>query len=484
MFKRYSGRWRRLGAALSAAGLLWAHALAVDPPEPHAAWPPITDLSGNFSASYHYSGVQGGNVSYGGGDGVLDGLTFGVGLSFDLGDLAVELAADNLSLSRQQLTLSVRGDRYTGRLTYSNIPPATAADARRIDFSLRNDVRLPGLPAASVGVSHKGTGPTSSNTAFSVGLSDSYRDLSADLQGLRWQAGYRVTGRTRAGDARTSHDAQLRLDLDVTEEERSEVRFRPALSAQVRWDDTASGTRLKQSYGLSLDAQSDGEDRLGLRLDVDLTEGADVRTRQSVSYTTRELAPVALNAEFTADQYGTAQRADYHLGVGFDLTDALTVDGGYHGRTDGAGSSNGVEASANYRYTVRPWYVSARASGDLQFAADGGLDPSARLNLNLRYQGDPLNASLSTNLNYARDAWRGRVELNGSYRTAAGGFSAGAGVQLANDVSTSFSLAGDHRIADALSLQASADYRTRVGARTDRVFTLGLGLRYDFGGER
>ncbi len=445
--------------------------------------PAITNVKGYVSASYHYSSIVNANVSYGGADGVLDGVTFGVGLSFDWADFAVDLSADHLSFARQQFTVGVRGHGYTGRLSVANIPPATAADGRRTDVSLQNNLRLEGLPDLGFGLAYKADAGSTS-LSLNTSISDSYRDLTEDLTGLRWHVGYRVSSRERAGrPGHTAHDASLRLDLDVTEQRRPEVSFKPGVSAQFRWDGDAVDPRFRQTYGLSLDARTEGgHDQLGLKFDFEHQPGAHDRTRQSVRYSTQELAPVTLNAQLTADQRGPSRQADYHLGVGFDLAPFLTLDAGYHGRSGTAGSSNGVEATFGARYAVRPWYLSANVSGDLQFSA-AGTDPSARLSVNLRYQGDPLTASLTTNLTY-RAGWRGRVELSSAYTAASWGLNASAGAQLANDLSTNLSLAGHVSLGGAWALQGGTDYRARFGTTTDSVLTLSLGVRYDFGGQR
>lgn len=446
--------------------------------------PAITNVTGHVSASYHYSTIVNANVAYGGADGVLGGVTFGVGLSFDWADLKVDLSADHLSFARQQFTVGVRGHGYTGRLSVANIPPATAADGRRTDISLQNNLRLEDLPDLSLGLAYKADGGLTSSLSLNASISDSFRDLTQELTALRWHVGYRVSSRQRAGRPdHTAHDASLRLDLDVTEQRRPEVSFKPGVSAQFRWDGDELDPRFRQTYGLSLDARTeDGHDQLGLKLDFEHQPGADDRTRQSVRYSTQELAPVTLNAQLTADQRGPSRQADYHLGVGFDLAPFLTLETGYHGRSGTAGSSNGVEATFGARYAVRPWYVSANLSGDLQFAATG-VDPSARLNLNLRYQAEPLTASLTTNLTY-RAGWRGRVELSSAYTAARWGLNAAAGAQLANDLSTNLSLAGHVSLGGAWALQGGTGYRARFGATTDSVLTFSLGVRYDFGGQR
>lgn len=446
--------------------------------------PAITNVEGYVSASYHYSSVVGANVAYGGEDGVLRGVTFGVGLEFDWADFKVDLTADHLSFDRQQFTVQARGHGYTGRLSVANVPPANAQDGRRTDVNLQNNLRLTGLPNLNLGLAYKSEAGATTTFSLNSSVSDSYRDLTPELTGLRWNVGYRLSTRERQGqDARTSHDASVRLDLDVTEERRSHISFRPGFSAQFRWDDDAADRRLRQAYSLSLDARTeDGGDQLGLKLDFEHQAGADNRTRQSVRYSTQELAPLTLNAQLSADQRGASRQADYHLGVGIDLAQYLTLEAGYHGRSGTAGSSNGVEATFGARYAIRPWYLSANLHGDMQFGA-AGMEPSARLNLNLRYQGDPLTASLSTNLTY-RAGWRGRLELQGAFAAAAWGLTASAGAQLANELSTNLSLAGHLTLTGAWALHASTDLRTRYGTTTDSVLTLGLGVRYDFGGER
>lgn len=479
-------RWALRSAALVLPLLCFTYALASDDPE-SIEWsspPAITNVEGYVSASYHYSSVVGANVAFGGQDGVLKGVTFGVGIAFDWADFAIGLNADHLSFDRQQFTVQARGHGYTGRLSVANIPPATAQDSRRTDLSLQNTLRLPGLPNLSLGAAYRSDAGAATTFSLNSSVSDSYRDLTPELTGLRWNVGYRLSTRERAGqEARSSHDTSVRLDLDVTEERRPHISFRPGLSAQFRWDGHGVDQRLRQAYSLSLDARTqDGGDQLGLKFDFEHQAGAANRTRQSVNYSTQELAPLTLNAQFTADQRGASRQADYHLGVGFDLSQFLTLEAGYHGRSGTAGSSNGVEATFGARYATRPWYLSANLHGDMQFGA-AGMEPSARLNLNLRYQGDPLTASLSTNLTY-RAGWRGRVELQAAYAAAAWGLTASAGAQLANDLSTNLSLAGNLTLTGAWSLHASTDLRTRYGTTTDSVLTLGLGVRYDFGGER
>jgi hypothetical protein len=467
-----------------AALLLLAQVLAAGPSRPVGTPPAITDLRGHFSASFYHSGIQGGNVAYGGSEGVLAGFTIGAALAFKLDGLKVDLNVDQLALTRQNLALSVTGDVFSSRLSFVNIPPVTAGDERRSDFTVNNTLRLPGLPNATFGFTRKGGSGDGSNLSFSTSLSDSYRDLSPDLQGLSWQAGYRLGSHDRVGQTtRSYHDVQLRLNLDVTERNRSDVRFRPGFAVQLR-QDAAAATRFKQRYTFTLDSESsDGLERLGLKLDFEADSQAEPRTQQSVTYSTDQFGPLTVTGGFSADQRDGVRKADYRVGVGFGLSDALRFDGGYHGRTGTSQTSNGVEASVQYRYTIRPWYLSARADGDLQFVAGGGIDPSARLNLNLRYQGEPFAATGSAHLNYGQQGWRGRVEFSGDYQLAEGGLSLTAGVLLAKNVAANLSVSGHKRIAAAWSIQGSGDYRIEFAEDIKRVYTLGMGLRYDFGGE-
>jgi hypothetical protein len=319
---------------------------------------------------------------------------------------------------------------------------------------------------------------------FNTSVSDSHRDLSPSLKALRWQLGYGLTQSASSGsDPLTAHNAQLRLASEIVEAEQA-PRFRPSVALQLRWQ-PGDEPRFQQHYELTLDADSADEMeslQFGVKLRYDSKRAPS--SDQRVRYESRHFSPVALYAELSNEQRPERSQADYRLGVSYPVSSALTLSGGYHGRTTSEGSSHGGEASLDYRYSARPWYLSARLAGDLQLTTEGRLEPAWSMALNGRYGGEGLSASARSALNYRNGTLRGRVELSGDYAQESFAVSLSGGVLIANHVSWRVNAEGRVKLFGDWSLQGSGSYRAELGEDAKRVFTLGLGARFDFGGER
>lgn len=443
----------------------------------------VSELEGHVSATYDGSWVIGDDVAFGGREGVLRGLSFGGALGFEVGETRVDLRASDVNLARQGLELSVEAPDARTSLSWDNVPPATPDDERSTDLRLRQSLNLPNAPRANAAASWRKRGDRPASSTLRASLSDSYRSVAPGLEGLRWRGGYRF-GSSPHGTAGTryTHALQLRLDGEVDAREDGVV-MRPGGAVDLRWE-TGAERRFRHRYDLSLDAESeDGAESLGLNVDLRMDSERPTRGSQSLSYANARLEPVTLQAEVSRDQRDEDADADYRLGVAYDVSDAVNLSGGYHGQVRDRVASSGAEASLQARFGTRPWRVTGRTDADVQIRADGRVVPSARASLSARYGGDVLSASVRGNLRHDPERTRGRLELSADLERDPLFASAAAGLRLARELAAHASLDARTVVAGAWSLQGRARYRADFDEDADHVVTLGMGLRYDFGGE-
>ncbi len=454
----------------------------------------LSDLRGHVATTYYGSWPVGDAGRVGGPDTVLGGATLSGALAFSLDEAEVALEASDLTPARQTVDLSVGLPSGATRLSWTRLPALGPDDEASTDLRLQQRLALDGLPRADATFTRRTRGDRTLATTLNATLADSYRQLGPELTSLRWRTGYRVTRAARGTDGTLLTHAlrgQLAGEVDAREDG---VLIRPGVSVDLRWD-ADDDARFQHRYDLSLDAASaDRAETMDLSVDLRFDSERATATAQSVRYANARLAPLTFDAEIAADQRAGASGQDYRLGVGYAPLAELRLRAGYHGvrRTDasvsartggGEQDSNGVEASVEATLGTRPLRVSARGDVDLQIVSDGSFAPSYRAALTGRYGGEGLTGSLRVNYRHADQ--RGSFRLNGSVDLEHGPVagSASAGVRLDRDTRVDLGVEARTRLFGAWSLQGRATYAASIGADVDRLVTVGMGLRYDFGGD-
>ncbi len=431
------------------------------------------DLGGHVTATWSFSTVTGGGVAWQGGDGVMHGFTVGAALSMRAGGYHIGLDMPYIGPGRQNVTVNVRSDAWTAALTYRNIPPAVLAGERRAEFSLRQTLRLDGMPDIAIDFARRATGARTSLSA-GITLSDRYRDLSPALRSLNWQAGYRV-----AAAAVPNHSLQFTVGGQLAAPD-SSISFN--LRSRYRWTG-GDDARLGQNYLLSVAGGPESRDEtLTFSIEAEPAGTQPALLKAALDYTTGEFGPVDVILGVSAQQGRGGAGADYRVGLGWDVSETVAATAGYHGVYRSTGASNGAELGVSWRLNARPWLINTSVSTSLQFPTAGGFTPTGRASLGIRYQGESLSFSAMGSLTYAGQGLRGRVETSTELFFGRGGISLDAGLQLARDTSVNLGLGGHVRVWNSLSLTGNAGWRASFGEDFSSVFTLGLGLRYEIGG--
>lgn len=479
---RYAGPGRYTVRLLAADGPLWQDTIAVEAPAADA----ITSVSGSASVDAYLSSATGGSVAYGDQEGMLSGLTVGAEIRIVTPSKQLRLSSEDLNLQRPNVRFELLDPHSSLSVQLRDVPLDLSGSQRRLDDVATFTVRPPELPTLQfVYVGSRQTGPDAyAVDVLRFGLSDRYKAPFPGVDALRWRADLQSTRTSVAAVAQESSGQTLSAQLDGRFSPGPGWVLKPQLRTTLRWDQKGGvATSASQRYNASL-AMEHGQDGGSLALGLVLPDVGSGTNEQSLSLRTDRLAPFTVTAHVSRrSDVGTS----FGYGVGSSVTvmDGVDVGLGYRGKAGAGGVSNGAEATLSAKLARTPWNVRLQAAGGVQFYDDGRIDPTATLALDARGALAGLDLGAQAALRMSGGAVTGT--LDATTHTMVGdalAVDASAGVLLAEETSARANLQLTYDLAPGLAVRLSGEARARFAAPVDTVTTVGLGLRYSFGGQR
>ncbi|MEJ2359175.1 MAG: PKD domain-containing protein [Deinococcales bacterium] len=474
-------------AALLYTATARVHAPTPPPGPSRTTGPRISNLKGYVSTDYFASSTQGQAVSYGAGQGVLRGLSVSASLSLDVPDRHVTLTASNVNLQHQSVRLQLSNRKAALSLALDDIPADGTVGSRTTLLGALS-VTDPGLPKILVtGVAASEAGSTGYHmSSVQLGLSDSYKAVAPGITRLHWRTTLQTTGSAVASNIANGQATQtLSAGIGATFAPwgPNALRLTPRLDEQIQWTQTtgAAGTS-SQHHRLSLDVRPDKPDDAALSVSLATASAAAPTNQETLRLSTERLAPVTLRATVSRSNDGSADSYTYSAGADVPVAHGLDVTGGYRGGSGTDGTYNGATAGLKVAASPGPWTFGAAVHGGLQLYTDGKITPSADGSLSAQVGTPAAHGSAQGSLQYDGTNLNASLDLTGGFKTGAFTLDGSAGLQANPTLAVKTGLKARLRMLAALSLQAQAGYRASFASDTGSVATIGLGLRYDFGG--
>lgn len=464
-----------------------AHVQAPPPPPGQATGPRIRNLKGYVSTDYFASSTQGGAVSYGSGQGALRGLSVSASLSLDVPDRHVTLTAGNVNLQHQSVRLQLSNRKAALSLALDDVPADGTVGARTTLLGALS-VTDPGLPKILVtGVAASEAGSTGYHmSSVQLGLSDSYKAVAPGITQLHWRTTLQTTGSAVASNlanGQTTQTLSAGVGATFAPWGPNALRLTPRLDDQVQWTQTTGAAQTSSHrHRLSLDVRPDKQDDASLSLSLTTATAAAPTNQETLRLSTERLAPVTLRGTVTRSNDGSADSYAYSADADVPVAHGLDVTGGYQGGSGTDGTYNGATAGLKIIASPGPWTFGATARGGFQLYTDGKVTPSANGSLSAQVGTPAAHGSAQGSLQYDGTNLNASLDLSGGFTTGAFTFDGSAGLQANPTLAVKTDLKARLRMLAALSLQTQLGYRTAIASNTGSVATIGLGLRYDFGG--
>lgn len=479
---RYAAAGRYTVRLLAADGPLWEDTLQVSAPAADA----ITGVSGSVSMDAYHSSATGGSIAYGDQDGVRSGLTIGADIRIVSPAKRLRLSSEDLNLQRPNLRFELLDPHASLSVQLRDVPLDLSGSKRRLDDVATFTVRPPELPTFQfVYAGSRQTGADAYAVAvLRFGLSDRYKALAPGVDALRWRADLQTTRTSVAAVTQESSGQTLSAQLDGRFSPGSDWILSPQLRTTLRWDQQGGvATSASQRYDASL-AVEHGQDGGSLALGFTVPDSGTGSNEQALSLRTDRLAPFTVKADVSRrSDAGTS--FGYGLGTSVTVTDGVEVGLGYRGKFGAGGVSNGAEATLSAKLTQAPWKLRLQAAGGIQFDGEGRADPTAKLALNARGTLAGVDLGTQAALRLSGGAVSGTMDAT-THAVLGGALAvdASAGVLLATEPSARGNLQLAYDLAPGLAVRLSGEARARFATPLDTVTTVGLGLRYTFGGQR
>ena len=454
---------------------------------PGTTGPQIRNLKGYVSTDYFASSTQGGAVSYGAGQGVLRGLSVSASLSLDVPDRHVTITASNVNLQHQSVRLQLSNRKAALSLALDDVPADGSIGARTTLLGALS-VTDPGLPKILVtGVAASEAGSTGYHmSSLQLGLTDSYQAVAPGVTQLHWRTTLQTTGSAVASNianGQTTQTLSAGVGATFAPWGPHALRLTPRLQNQVRWTQTsgAAGTS-SQRHRLSLDVRPDKPDDASLSLTLTTASGAAPTNQETLRLSTERLAPVTLRGTVTRSNDGSTDSYAYSATADVPVAHGLGVSGGYQGGSGTDGTYNGATAGLKVAASPGAWTLGVAVRGGLQLYTDGKLTPSANGSLSAQVGTPAAHGSAQGSVQYDGTNLNASLDLTGGFKTGAFTVDGSAGLQADPTLSAKAALRARVHVLAALSLQTQLAYRAAFASDTGSVATIGLGLRYDFGG--
>jgi len=444
------------------------------------------NLNGFVMLDWFQSFDQGDTVTYGNAGGTLRGPALSAGLNADIADMRFGLKLANIGLDRQDFEFKVTHRNVIGVLSFDNTPPPFGSDARKINLLALLSLQfedIPKLSATFVSTTQAGESGYGINS-LELELSDRYRELDPLVSEFRWRLGYGLETSdfvTEGLASELSHSVSTRLRAKLLSAEDG-IAFSPELKAELSFStEDAEMTSLKQKYDLKTAIAATEFETVNAALALTIETDKALKDSESFSVTSTRLEPFKVSAGLSRSAKGNEQTFSWNTGVDYPLSDSLGLGAAYSGS---AGSFENHTLSMKVNYREQPWSAQASAELGLQANTSDSFSPRFRVNFSANYQTkDAWSGQFKGNFQYQLDRLSGSLDGSAKYDGEFFSLSGAGGLLYSDALSLRFSLDGFITVYEDISVHTNAAYRTNLATGGNTV-TLGLGLRYTFGGSK
>jgi len=423
-------------------------------------------------------------VAYGSAGGALSGLALSAGLNADIADVQFGLTLANVGLDRQDVEFKVTHRNMLGVVSFENTPPPFGSDARKTNLlalaSLQFEA-LPELSATFVRTTQGGDNGYGVN-ALDLELSDRYKELDPRVDEFRWRVGYGLETSSFVTEGladELTHSVSTRLKAELLSDEG--VALSPELKAELSFSTEEETTRLKQKYDLKTELEATEFETVTAALKVTAETEKALKDTESISVTSSRLEPVTLSASVSRSAKGDEQTFSWSAGADYPFGERLSLGGTYNGSA-GATASHSLAVDLTYR--EQPWSAQASAEAGVQADEEDGFSPSFRLDFSASHRAkEAWSGQVKGNIQYQLERLTGSLDASAEYEAEAFSVSGSGGLLYSDALSLRLSVDGFISVYDALAVHTNAAYRTSLETGGNAL-TLGLGVRYTFGGDQ
>ncbi len=424
-------------------------------------------------------------VTYGGSEGILENAAISGQLDVELRDFKLGFTMKNLGLDRQGLKFQVTHQNVMGLITFDNTPPAPESDARKLNFLSALSLNFEDIPQIAVtylrNVQEGDNGFVFSTLELEV--DDRYKRVTSFLPELRWKLGYGLeTSEFNISGigGETQHRFSARLKAEVLTGEGG-IEFVPEARAELTYIFPEDGdSSLEQEYSFGTKVLLTKTETIEAGFSLDLKTDKESEDEESLSFSITRFSPLTFTTSASRRGEEEGQLFTWGLDADYDVSQELKIGGFYAGST-GLGNLRHL-VGVSVAYNEQPWFAQLSASAGLQKNEGEDFKPDMRFAVSLNHRNpDDLSIGIRGNLQYQAELFTSSLDITSSYQTEPLEISASGGILYSQDFLARLSLDTFYKVFEDISLHFIAGYRTNLSTNDSNI-TLGVGLRYDFGG--